>query len=134
MAIDDRQGKNLNKMDLSASYIRWNSWDSEPFASLNKTMRGSFDAEIKKTGRKLPVGSNVLEVGFGNGGFLRYAEEKNWCVTGTEINEILVSRAAESGFHVICESDLSNLKVIITTSLLPSMSWSTYRKKTCRVF
>jgi SAM-dependent methyltransferase len=95
---------------MSKSYIRWNSWKRESFASINSTQRCSFNAEIKKTGRHFSADTKVLEVGFGNGSFLRYAREKNWCVTGTELNELLVEYAVEDGFKAICAKDLHNLK------------------------
>ncbi len=42
----------------------------------------------------------MLEIGFGNGTFLKYAQQKEWDVYGTEINNELVGIAKESGFNV----------------------------------
>ncbi len=45
-------------------------------------------------------GRHVLEIGFGNGEFLRYAQERGAAVTGLEINPELVARQTAMGYDV----------------------------------
>lgn len=82
-------------------YLTWKDWDAAGFAQLRKTDAIYFDAELARTGAALPPGSQVLEVGFGNGGFLRYGRQRNWAMQGTEVNPALVETARRHGFDAI---------------------------------
>ena len=79
------------------------------FGNLSKSERTYFKAEIKRTKHPFPPNSKVLEVGFGGGTFLRFAKERQWEITGTEINRYLVKAATENGYNVINTNDLSNI-------------------------
>jgi 2-polyprenyl-3-methyl-5-hydroxy-6-metoxy-1,4-benzoquinol methylase len=94
--IEDLYGKN---------YLKWKGWEqNSSFASLKKQEKAYFAAEIKKTRSIFSAKSKVLEIGFGNGSFLKYALDKKWDIYGTEINEHLVKAALECGFNV-CQTD-----------------------------
>lgn len=91
------------------SYLKWKAWGAE-FANLKKTEAAYFKAEIDRTDHKFPEKSKVLEIGFGNGKFLKYAREKGWDIFGTEVNEALVDAAQEAGFVANHTDNLSNFK------------------------
>ena len=103
-----------NSEDLKDSYgddyLKWKNWGNIEFAKLNKSESAYFTAEIKRTNQEFPKKSKVLEIGFGNGGFLKYAIEKGWDVFGTELNEVLVNVAQKHEFNVIQTDNLSSFE------------------------
>ncbi|WP_347454491.1 class I SAM-dependent methyltransferase [Acinetobacter thermotolerans] len=73
----------------------------EDFGLLDEYMRYYYTSELKKV--TCNIGNKkikVLEIGFGNGGFLTYAKEQNWDICGLEINDQLIKNAKEKGFNV----------------------------------
>lgn len=80
------------------NYIEWKNWNIENFASASFEERLYF----KKLIKKFELGENleVLEIGFGNGAFLDFAESIGWNISGVELNPSLVARAAQHGFNV----------------------------------
>ncbi len=91
--IDENYGSN---------YLKWKDWGQEfNFGKLKKQEEAYFSAELKRTQCTFPPTSKVLEIGFGNGSFLKYSKNKKWEIFGTEINVQLVKAALESGFNVI---------------------------------
>jgi SAM-dependent methyltransferase len=86
-------------------YLSWKKWGSD-FARLNNTEFAYFSTEISRLNNNLPVNVKALEIGFGNGAFLRYAQRMGWDICGTEVNEALVSIALQSGFNVSHTADL----------------------------
>lgn len=79
-------------------YLGWKCW-GDSFGMLDSCTRRYYDLELKKIERVL-IGRDirVLEIGFGNGGFLTYAHERGWNIEGVEINENLVTIANNKGF------------------------------------
>jgi len=89
-------------------YLKWKSWENAEFGKLTQVERAYFTAEIKRARHNFPINSNVLEIGFGNGAFLKYARDKNWNVFGTEINEALVKIALRCELNASHSANLSN--------------------------
>ncbi len=97
--------------DAAASYDddygRWKDWRGEAFATLPAAVRDYLDKEIARLGPQ-PI-RRVLEIGFGNGQFLRYARERGWQVSGTEAIAGLVGRARAAGFDAHPAAALESL-------------------------
>jgi SAM-dependent methyltransferase len=92
-----------------SDYLKWKSWgEGSSFGKLKKQEEAYFAAELRRTQSMFSSNSKVLEIGFGNGSFLKYAKDKKWDVFGTEINEYLVRVALESGFNVIHSDNLTD--------------------------
>ena len=86
--------------DYDIHYLGWKEWGcGRPFGHLEKHEKVRFDAEIRKTGLKTI--SNVLEIGFGNGGFLSYAKNRGWNIKGSEMSQELLAIAKKHGFDAI---------------------------------
>jgi SAM-dependent methyltransferase len=90
-------------------YAAWKNWLPESFATLASDERDYLDAEMDRLGPR-PI-RRVLEIGFGNGGFLRYARDRGWDVTGTEAIEALVARARAAGFDAHAADGLESLPI-----------------------
>jgi|APGre2960657468_1045069.scaffolds.fasta_scaffold93697_1 SAM-dependent methyltransferase len=91
-------------------YSTWKNWDEIAFGTLKGHHRAYFNAEIKRTKMVLPKNSKVLEIGYGNGSFLRFAYEKKWDVFGIEENTPMVKKATDAGFESIFSGDLSRFE------------------------
>jgi len=104
--------ENMESLEDSygGDYLRWKSWGNAEFGKLNKTEAAYYRAEISRTNYKFPKDSKILEIGFGNGAFLKYALYKNWDVSGTEINEALVKTALDHGCRAIHTDNLSSFQ------------------------
>lgn len=87
-------------------YLKWKKWSAN-FGRLKKANAAYFSSEISRTKNKFNKGAKVLEIGFGNGDFLKYATEKNWDVCGTEVNNLLVKTASKNGYTVFHTDNLS---------------------------
>jgi 2-polyprenyl-3-methyl-5-hydroxy-6-metoxy-1,4-benzoquinol methylase len=82
--------------DPYANYAAWKEWDGA-FAPTDKELR-YFAAEL----RGVPLrGLRVLEIGFGNGGFLAFAKGEGAQVVGIEINAAMCEAARKHGFEAI---------------------------------
>jgi len=95
-------------MSRDDEYLKWKNWEDGRFGQLSTVDAAMYRAEIKKTG--LDSIRNVIEIGFGNGGFLTYAKKQNWQVIGIEINASLISRAQTSGIEALAFHDFSAIK------------------------
>lgn len=80
------------------SYSQWKDWDPSNFAVLDTIKNHSYNAELKRIGIDLNKKIHVLEIGFGNGTFLRYSKNKNWDIEGVEANQDLINLANNFGF------------------------------------
>jgi SAM-dependent methyltransferase len=65
---------------------------------------------LRRAKHRFPEKSSVLEVGFGNGAFLSFSQERRWDIYGVEINEALVNVALDRGFSVALAGDLGGFK------------------------
>lgn len=89
-------------------YLNWKGWAAEKFgAPLRPRDRRYYDVELKRTGLPMEKPLDVLEIGFGNGGFLYYAQNRGWHVVGTETNRYLVDVATQNRFEAVCTENLS---------------------------
>lgn len=89
-------------------YLKWKNWDLGGFGNLKAIEAAYFKCEINRAGLTLPPKSKVLEIGFGNGSFFKYAKMKNWDICGTELNKALVEVAQSQGYDAIHTEDLSH--------------------------
>jgi 2-polyprenyl-3-methyl-5-hydroxy-6-metoxy-1,4-benzoquinol methylase len=83
-----------------AGYLEWKHWNPESFGRLSQRENADFAALLRKARVNVPAGSQVLEVGFGNGTFLEFGRRRHWRMQGTEVNPGLLECATECGFHV----------------------------------
>lgn len=81
-------------VDPYANYAEWKQWDGafQPREKETRYFAAEFDG-IPLSGRR------VLEIGFGNGGFMAWARGQGALVTGIEINEVLLEAARRHGFE-----------------------------------
>ena len=93
--------------DFDNDYLQWKAWDDQAFCVLSAPEARYFDAELGNAGPPLPAGARVLEIGFGQGCFLTYAQSRQWQVTGTEVNPHLVTMGQARGLEVHLANDLS---------------------------
>jgi 2-polyprenyl-3-methyl-5-hydroxy-6-metoxy-1,4-benzoquinol methylase len=80
------------------NYIDWKGWDSNSFTLTSDLEKAYFENIFRFIGLK--KSSKILEIGFGNGGFLGYALSKNHQCDGVEVNKSLVNLALENKFSV----------------------------------
>jgi 2-polyprenyl-3-methyl-5-hydroxy-6-metoxy-1,4-benzoquinol methylase len=89
-------------------YLQWKDWDDQAFCVLTAEQGRYFEAELGCSGAlDLPPGARVLEIGFGQGCFLTFAQSRQWQVTGTEVNPHLVSMGQARGLDVHGAHELS---------------------------
>lgn len=91
----------------NSDYVEWKGWvDQTPFGQLPAGESAYFDSEL----RDVRVGSagirDVLEIGYGNGAFLSYCQDRGWNVTGTELDPGLVTAGLDAGFTVFGSDEL----------------------------
>ncbi len=102
---------NLNSpINLNMDYIHWKEWDVDNFAHLTPSDRRYFDSELREFINLQDLAPNILEIGFGNGKFLQYCTNRQWNITGTEINPLLVGIANEKGFQAVLSENLLELE------------------------
>lgn len=83
-------------VDPYANYAAWKAW-SGAFAPTDKERR-YFASELRGVALR---GARVLEIGFGNGGFLAFAKGEGADVTGLEINAAMCEAARAHGFAAL---------------------------------
>jgi 2-polyprenyl-3-methyl-5-hydroxy-6-metoxy-1,4-benzoquinol methylase len=79
-------------------YLEWKSWNQSDFGLRQPLSTRYFDGELASKGVALRGGLRILEIGFGNGEFLRYARDHGCDVVGTELNPELVNTAKSAGY------------------------------------
>lgn len=89
------------------NYLQWKAWDDQAFCVLSAPETRYFQAELHNAEPSLQEGARVLEIGFGQGCFLTYAQSRQWQVTGTEVNPHLVAMGQARGLDVHLAYDLS---------------------------
>ena len=93
-----------------SEYATWKSWEKESFGKPTLDEVARYKIELKKSGFIINNEASVLEIGFGNGGFLAYARKSSKNIIGVELNDQLIELANEAGFHAIHYSNFSKLK------------------------
>ena len=91
-------------------YEEWKGWTEEKVLPEvpNSTNQDYFTREFERA--KVLPGSKILEIGFGNGEFLRWAEFNGYDVSGIEINEKLYHLGEKRGFQVFLGTMTDDLK------------------------
>jgi len=97
-----------------SNYDEWKNWDSSDFAKLEIKDKKYFEKITKDI--NLGENINVLEIGFGNGSFLKFLQNNNCKFTGIEIIPELLTRAAKVGYEVY--SDIDELPTSIKYDLV----------------
>ena len=82
--------------DPYSGYVEWKRWDGA-FETSDKEAR-YFAAEFRDIALR---GKRVLEIGFGNGGFLAWARTQGADVSGIEINAEMRDAARRRGFNAL---------------------------------
>jgi len=91
----------------TAAYSAWKGWDDTAgFGVVAKGDKAYFDRELRNV--RNPV-VDVLEIGFGSGGFLAHCRSKGWNVTGTELSPEQVAAGRAAGFKVHLAEALAEL-------------------------
>lgn len=91
-------------------YQAWKGWSTESFGTLSLVETRYLDAEIRKIRVSLNAKPHVLEIGFGNGSFLKYALERSWQISGIELDPDLVKRAIGLGITAKVASNLEGIQ------------------------
>lgn len=98
----------MQKSNIYESYLVGKNWN-ENFGILDDYTRRYYDIELRGVISNLNNKNiKVLEIGFGNGGFLTYGREKNWDIYGVEINDDLIATAKENSFQAHDSIDFFN--------------------------
>ena len=96
-------GEEMHAADYER-YSRWKGWDPKNFLVCTPHEAKYFAGEL----RNLPTkGMHVLEIGFGNGNFLRFASDRGATISGTELMDNAVASARMRGIRVY-RPDLSD--------------------------
>lgn len=91
------------------SYSEWKGWTQDSFGVLARGDADYFAKELSEITRGGPI-HDVLEVGYGNGVFLRYCASQGWDVTGTELLPELIEAARRAGFTAHRADELWRVK------------------------
>ena len=107
-----------------AGYSEWKRWDPSEFMVCGPYERRYYKGELG--GLEL-AGQKIVELGFGNGGFLRYAMDEGANVGGTELlTEAARARRSAARGSICRTSRMRRRKTReISTSSSRSTSWST---------
>jgi SAM-dependent methyltransferase len=79
-------------------YARRKQWEAEGFGKPDRGEQAFFPIHM---GRHLHVGATILEIGFGNGAFLGWAQEQGHTIWGLEVQDVLNQRARAMGVKTI---------------------------------
>lgn len=91
------------------NYITWKSWNKNDFGNLNSHDKQYFDSIFDSIKIQSKNNVKVLEVGYGNGSFLRYCRDKKYDIFGVEINVDLIEAAKEKKFNVFTPDEILHI-------------------------
>ena len=84
-------------MEYDEKYSKWKNWNI--FGEIPKEEKLFFDKYVKANlNQSAPI--RILEIGYGNGSFLRYGSNLGWEMLGTEVNQNLLKLARENNYKV----------------------------------
>ena len=84
-------------MEYDEKYSKWKNWNI--FGEIPKEEKLFFDKYVKANlNQSAPI--RILEIGYGNGSFLRYGSKLGWEMLGTEVNQNLLKLARENNYKV----------------------------------
>jgi 2-polyprenyl-3-methyl-5-hydroxy-6-metoxy-1,4-benzoquinol methylase len=87
---------NLMVVTAYGQYSEWKGWAPDAFMSITAHETLYFQGELQD----LPLnGARVLEIGFGNGVFMRFAVDQGAIIEGTELLEEAVACATQRGIR-----------------------------------
>ena len=89
-------------------YLRWKAWDSQSFGEFSKADAAYFASEMRAAGQSTHPPLRILEIGFGQGRFARWAIAQGHEYVGTEILPELVASAQTAGITTIAPSEIKN--------------------------
>lgn len=92
---------------FAQAYARWKAWDPSEFGRYRAFEGTYFTREL--SGLHLGPKARVLEIGFGNGGFLAYSRDRGFDAHGIERNDDLVRIAQQHGFTASGSEALDDL-------------------------
>lgn len=87
-------------MNTYLGYQGWKGWSSDSFGVCPPAAAAYYSNELKRSGVKNVAGLKVLEIGFGNGEFARWARDNGAKYSGTELIGDLVQQGVQAGFDV----------------------------------
>jgi len=88
----------LSNTPAYAGYAEWKDWDAAAFMAPSAAERSYYAAELRGLDF---VGKDVLELGFGNGGFLGHARDAGARLHGSELQPELAARGAAAGVTLV---------------------------------
>ncbi len=86
---------------MQDNYAQWKSWAAGDFGQLPRDEACYFRKVVRQTPalrHLFTAGRHALEIGFGNGAFLRFAKDHGLSATGVDIVPELVQRAQSAGY------------------------------------
>ncbi len=86
-----------------SNYDEWKNWNSDDFATLAIKDKKYFENITRNV--SLNNNTNSLEIGFGNGSFLKFLQNNNCNIVGIELIPELIKRAKEKGFEAYLDID-----------------------------
>lgn len=86
------------RVAVAEAYVVWKDWREDSFATFSLRDAHYFTWHVTRAVGGGKAGLQVLEIGFGNGGFLGWARQQGHTAAGVEFSEELVSRARGAGF------------------------------------
>lgn len=89
-------------------YTQWKHWD-QGYGQLSTQQSAYYAMELANTGLDLRQPLRFLEIGFGQGTLMRYAQQQGWVVQGVEANPDLIVRAQQAGFVASNDVELNTL-------------------------
>ncbi|MDE3011646.1 MAG: class I SAM-dependent methyltransferase [Pseudomonadota bacterium] len=92
-----------------ASYLEWKDWKGGNFGQLTQSESACYAAELRRTGRRFPPGTRVLDIGYGSGPFMGYGRRQGWEMHGAEVNPILLKIARDHGFTAHAADSLGEI-------------------------
>lgn len=87
----------------SAAYLAWKAWEEGKFGAYKPAHAVYYAAELALGGERRA--GRLLEIGFGQGGFMQFARECGHAVSGVEANPLLVEAARQAGFAAFASLD-----------------------------
>ncbi len=89
--------------DAMAGYATWKEWGQEKFGQFSRGKKRYFTWHLARC-HPQPI-LHALEIGFGNGAFMGFANARGITIVGTEIQDELRQRATAAGFAAFASVD-----------------------------
>lgn len=89
-------------------YLAWKDWRADRFATFSERDRRYYAWHLARAlgpAHRSAAALQVLEIGFGNGGFLGWARGQGHQASGVEVSSALVARARAAGYTAFASPD-----------------------------